>query len=429
MLKWGVSMNTEITRISAREILDSRGNPTVEAEVTLGGGVSARASVPSGASTGEHEAHEWRDGDKRRYGGRGVLGAVEHIEQEIAPALLGLSATCQQELDRRMVELDGTARKDRLGANALLAVSLAAARAAAQAVGLPLYRYLGGAHAHVLPAPMMNVINAGAHSDAPIDFQEFMIVPSGLPSFHEALRCGSEVFHALGEVLRAKGQSTAVGDEGGYAPHLPGVQAVLDAAMSAISRAGYEPGRDVFLALDVAASEFYDEESGLYCLRKSTQETLTAQELTAWYEELLGRYPLISIEDGCAENDWEGWQQLTRTLGARCMLVGDDLFVTNTRFLQQGISQGVANAILIKPNQIGTLSETLGAIRLAQTHGYATIISHRSGETDDSFIADLAVASNSGYIKAGSLSRYDRLAKYNRLLRIEEDLGRNACYH
>lgn len=421
-------MMTRITHIHAREILDSRGNPTLEAEVTLENGTRAMASVPSGASTGKHEAREWRDGDPTRYNGLGVAQAAEHVRAEIAPALLGLDATEQAELDRRMIELDGSDYKERLGANALLAVSLAAAKAAARALRLPLYRYLGGVGARRLPVPMMNVINAGAHSDAPIDFQEFMIVPQGLGSFHEALRCGSEVFHALGDVLRSKKLSVSVGDEGGYAPMLPGARAALDAIMSAISRAGYEPGKDVGLALDVAAGEFYCADSKLYHFRKSSGESLTAHELVSLYDKLLEQYPIISIEDGCAENDPEGWQMLTRALGDRCRLVGDDLFVTNTRFLRRGIAQGVANAILIKPNQIGTLTETLDAIRLAATHAYTPIVSHRSGETEESFIADLAVASNAEWIKAGSLSRSDRLAKYNRLLRIEESLGRNALY-
>ena len=421
-------MNTQITHIHAREILDSRGNPTLEAEITLACGTRAMASVPSGASTGEHEAHEWRDADPARYGGRGVAQAVEHVLHEISPMLLGQDAADQAELDRRLCEVDGSPHKERLGANALLAVSLAAARAASRALHLPLFRYLGGAGARVLPVPMMNVINAGAHSDAPIDFQEFMIVPKGLPCFREALRCGSEVFHALAETLRCKKLSTAVGDEGGYAPMLPGVQAALDVIMTAICRAGYEPGKHVFLALDAAASEFYCAEKKLYCFRKSDGQSLTAQELVSLYEKLVSQYPIISLEDGCAENDWDGWALLTRALGARCRLVGDDLFVTNPRFLRRGITQGVANSILIKPNQIGTLSETLDTIRLARAHAYSAIISHRSGETEDSFIADLAVGVNAGWIKAGSLSRSDRLAKYNRLLRIEESLGRNAVY-
>lgn len=421
-------MKTQITRIYAREILDSRGNPTLEAEITLECGTRAMASVPSGASTGEHEAHELRDGDKSRYGGKGVEQAVSHVLDDIAPALLGMDAADQAGVDRRMVEVDGTPHKERLGANAMLAVSLAVARAVSRALKQPLFRYLGGVGARVLPVPMMNVLNAGAHSDAPIDFQEFMIVPAGFSCFREALRCGSEVFHALADVLRSKKLSVSVGDEGGYAPLLPGVQAALDVIMTAISRAGYQPGRDVFLALDVASSEFYCAEKKTYCFRKSSGESLSAQELIAFYEELLCRYPIISLEDGCAENDWAGWQALTQALGNRCRLVGDDLFVTNTHFLRQGIAQGVANAILIKPNQIGTLTETLDTIRLATSHGYTPIISHRSGETEDSFIADLAVATNAGWIKAGSLSRSDRLAKYNRLLRIEETLGASALY-
>lgn len=394
----------------------------------LEGGALGTASVPSGASTGEHEAHEWRDGDAARFGGRGVALAVAHIHHELAPALLGADATCQREVDRRMIEVDGSPQKARLGANALLAVSLATARAAAQALHLPLYRYLGGVNAHVLPVPMMNVINAGAHSDAPIDFQEFMIVPSGLPSFHEALRCGSEVFHALGDVLRSKKLGTAVGDEGGYAPHLPGVRAALDAVMSAISRAGYEPGRDVFLALDVAASEFYDAQKKLYHLRKSTGQSLSPGEMVAFLTELTEHYPISSVEDGCAEDDPEGWALLTAALGKRCRLVGDDLFVTNAHYLRRGIARGIANAVLIKPNQVGTLSETLDTVLLATRHAYTPIVSHRSGETEDSFIADLAVGANAGFIKAGSLSRSDRLAKYNRLLRIEAELGRSAVY-
>ena len=423
------AMNTRtISKVTAREILDSRGNPTMEAEVTLSNGILGRASVPSGASTGEHEAHEWRDGDKTRYRGKGVARAVQHVVEEIAPALCGMDATDQIGVDARMRELDGTPNKSRLGANALLAVSLATARVAAQATGQPLYRYLGGPNAHVLPVPMMNVINGGAHSDAPIDFQEFMIMPKGLPSFREALRCGAEVFHALADVLRARGLSTAVGDEGGYAPKLNGTEDALDCIMQAITRAGYEPGKDVFLALDVASSEFYEPESNRYVFRKSTGASLTAAELTDYYKGLISRYPIISIEDGCAENDWEGWKQLTDTIGDRCQLVGDDLFVTNVDFLRRGIRSGVANSILVKLNQIGTLSETFEAVRLAMTNRYSAIISHRSGETEDAFIADLAVATNAGQIKTGSLSRVDRLAKYNQLLRIEEQLGAAAVY-
>ena len=422
-------MNTStISKVTAREILDSRGNPTMEAEVTLSNGIMGRASVPSGASTGEHEAHEWRDGDKSRYCGKGVAGAVAHVHEEIAPALCGMDATDQIGVDTRMRELDGTPNKSRLGANALLSVSLATARAAAQATGQPLYRYLGGPNAHILPVPMMNVINGGAHSDAPIDFQEFMIMPRGLPTFREALRCGAEVFHALAAVLRKRGLSTAVGDEGGYAPKLNGTEDALDCIMQAISNAGYEPGKDVFLALDVASSEFYDPESNRYVFKKSTGDSLSAAELTDYYKGLISRYPVISIEDGCAENDWEGWKLLTDTLGDRCQLVGDDLFVTNVDFLRRGIRSGVANSILVKLNQIGTLSETFEAVRLAMINRYTAVISHRSGETEDAFIADLAVATNAGQIKTGSLSRVDRLAKYNQLLRIEEQLGNAAVY-
>ncbi len=422
-------MNTRtISKVTAREILDSRGNPTMEAEVWLSNGIMGRASVPSGASTGEHEAHEWRDGDKGRYCGKGVAGAVAHVQEEIAPALCGMDATDQIGVDTRMREQDGTPNKSRLGANALLAVSLATTRAAAQATGQPLYRYLGGPNAHILPVPMMNVINGGAHSDAPIDFQEFMIMPKGLPTFREALRCGAEVFHALAAVLRKRGLSTAVGDEGGYAPKLNGTEDALDCIMQAISNAGYEPGKDVFLALDVASSEFYDPESNRYVFKKSTGDSLTAAELTDYYKGLISRYPVISIEDGCAENDWEGWKLLTDTIGDRCQLVGDDLFVTNVDFLRKGIRTGVANSILVKLNQIGTLSETFEAVRLAMINRYTAVVSHRSGETEDAFIADLAVATNAGQIKTGSLSRVDRLAKYNQLLRIEEQLGSAAVY-
>ncbi len=422
-------MRTSISKITAREILDSRGNPTVEAEVWLEGGAVGIAGVPSGASTGEHEACELRDGDKTRYRGKGVLKAVNYANTELAAALRGMDATEQIAVDAKMRAVDGTANKSRVGANAVLAISLATARAAAQAVGQPLYRYLGGPNAHILPVPMMNVLNAGAHSDAPIDFQEFMIIPNGLPTYREALRCGAEVFHALADVLRKSGLSTAVGDEGGYAPNLKSADAALESIVTAISQAGYEPGKDVFLALDVASSEFYDAESGLYVFKKSTGDKLTAAELTSYYADLIKRYPIISIEDGCAENDWDGWKHLTDTLGNRCRLVGDDLFVTNTDFLRRGIEQGVANSILVKLNQIGSLSETFEAVRLATTNAYTAVISHRSGETEDSFIADLAVATNAGQIKTGSLSRADRLAKYNRLLRIESELGNAAAYH
>ncbi len=421
-------MNASIAKITAREILDSRGNPTVEAEVQLSSGIVGLASVPSGASTGEHEACELRDGDKGRYRGKGVQQAVTHANKDLAPALIGLDARDQISVDRVMREVDGTPNKSRVGANAVLAISLATARAAAQATGQPLYRYLGGPNAHILPVPMMNVLNAGAHSDAPIDFQEFMIVPRGLPSFREALRCGAEVFHALAAVLRKKGMSTAVGDEGGYAPNLKSADEALDVIMSAIENAGYKAGEEVSLALDVASSEFYDAESGLYIFKKSSGERLSAAELTEYYKGLIERYPIVSIEDGCAENDWDGWKLLTNSIGDRCQLVGDDLFVTNTDFLRRGINEGVANSILVKLNQIGSLSETFEAVRLATTNAYTAVISHRSGETEDSFIADLAVATNAGQIKTGSLSRADRLAKYNQLLRIEEQLGAAARY-
>ncbi len=421
-------MSDMICRVTAREILDSRGNPTVEADVELKSGVLGRASVPSGASTGEHEACELRDGDTGRYGGKGVSRAVANVRGEIAAAIVGMPASHQQELDVRMCELDGTPTKSRLGANAILAVSLAAARAAALASRQPLYRYLGGAGARVLPVPMMNVINAGAHSDAPIDFQEFMIVPHGLPSFSEAVRCGAEIFHALGGVLRARGFATSVGDEGGYAPKLHGVEDALECILLATEAVGYRPGEQVSLALDVAASEFFDAQKGLYVLSRSGGRELTAAQLIDFYRRLLENYPIVSIEDGCAENDWEGWRQLTAELGERCRLVGDDLFVTNPRFLRRGITEHAGNAILIKPNQIGTLSETMEAVRLAQRHGYAAIISHRSGETKDAFIADLSVGLGTGFIKAGSLSRSDRMAKYNQLLRIEEELGSAAVY-
>ncbi len=422
-------MSDTICSVTAREILDSRGNPTVEAEVRLlEGGAHARASVPSGASTGEHEARELRDGDSSRYGGKGVQRAVMNVRAEISSALVGMRATQQAGVDARLSELDGTPDKSRLGANALLAVSLANARAAARFCHLPLYRYLGGAGARVLPVPMMNVINAGAHSDAPIDFQEFMIVPHGLPSFREAVRCGAEIFHALGGVLRARGFATSVGDEGGYAPKLHGIEDALECILLATEAAGYRPGEQVSLALDVAASEFYDEAKGRYVLTRSGGKELGADELISYYRRLLEAYPIVSIEDGCAEDDWEGWRHLTAELGGHCRLVGDDLFVTNTDFLRRGIDEHVANAILVKPNQIGTLSETMEAVRLAQAHGYAAIISHRSGETADAFIADLSVGLGTGFIKAGSLSRSDRLAKYNRLMQIEEELGDAALY-
>ncbi|MBT9449559.1 phosphopyruvate hydratase [Akkermansia glycaniphila] len=417
-----------ITETKAREILDSRGNPTVEVDVRLAGGAVGRAAVPSGASTGEHEAWELRDGDKSRYLGKGVQKAVDNVNDIIAPELAGMRATDQVYLDHLLINLDGTPNKARLGANAILGVSLAIARAAAQQLGVPLHRYLGGPNAKVLPVPMMNIINGGAHSDAPIDFQEFMIVPKGAPTFKEALRYGVEVFHALKSVLHDRGLATTVGDEGGFAPTLKSADDALDCIMKAIEKAGYRPGEDIAIALDVASSEFYDAESGLYVFKKSDQSRRTAADLVAYYKELQAKFPIVSIEDGCAENDWAGWKVLTDELGRTMQLVGDDLFVTNVDFLRKGIDQGVANSILVKVNQIGTLTETLDAVELARTNRYTAVISHRSGETEDSTIADLAVATNAGQIKTGSLSRSDRLAKYNQLLRIEEDLYEDAIY-
>ena len=417
-----------ITETKAREILDSRGNPTVEVDVRLAGGAVGRAAVPSGASTGEHEAWELRDGDKSRYLGKGVQKAVDNVNDIIAPELAGMRATDQVYLDHLLINLDGTPNKARLGANAILGVSLAIARAAAQQLGVPLHRYLGGPNAKVLLVPMMNIINGGAHSDAPIDFQEFMIVPKGAPTFKEALRYGVEVFHALKSVLHDRGLATTVGDEGGFAPTLKSADDALDCIMKAIEKAGYRPGEDIAIALDVASSEFYDAESGLYVFKKSDQSRQTAADLVAYYKELQAKFPIVSIEDGCAENDWAGWKVLTDELGRTMQLVGDDLFVTNVDFLRKGIDQGVANSILVKVNQIGTLTETLDAVELARTNRYTAVISHRSGETEDSTIADLAVATNAGQIKTGSLSRSDRLAKYNQLLRIEEDLYEDAIY-
>lgn len=419
----------KIANIHAREILDSRGNPTLEVDVVLNNGVLARAAVPSGASTGENEALELRDGDKKRYGGKGVLKAVENVNSHIAPLLIGLSPFEQRTIDRIMIEADGSETKSHLGANAILGVSLAVARAAAAAKNMPLYRYLGGENAHKLPVPMMNIINGGSHSDAPIAFQEFMIRPVGASSFHEALRMGAEVFHSLKSVLKQRGLSTAVGDEGGFAPALDGVEDALQMILLAIEKAGYRAGKDVTIALDCAASEFYAE--GVYDYRRFEGEKArirTSEEQVEYLETLVSKYPIDSIEDGMSENDWVGWEMLTRRIGDKCQLVGDDLFVTNVKFLRRGIDQKCGNAILIKPNQIGSLSETLDAIDLAKANGFATIISHRSGETEDTTIADIAVATNSGQIKTGSLSRSERIAKYNRLLRIEEQLGAEAKY-
>lgn len=419
----------KIEKITAREILDSRGNPTVEVDVELESGARGRASVPSGASTGEHEALELRDGDSSRYGGKGTLKAVANVNEVIAPALLGVSASEQRRIDRMMIDLDGTPTKSRLGANAILGVSLAVAKAAANYLGLPLYRYLGGTNTYVMPVPMMNIINGGSHSDAPIAFQEFMIRPVGAPSFREGLRMGAEVFHALKKVLHSRGLSTAVGDEGGFAPALAGTEDALDSIMAAIAAAGYKAGRDVTIGMDCASSEFYRD--GVYDYTVFEGEKgcrRTADEQIDYLEQLITKYPIDSIEDGMSENDWEGWRRLTERIGGRCQLVGDDLFVTNVEFLSRGIAEHCANAILIKVNQIGSLSETMDAIEMAHRHGYATVTSHRSGETEDATIADIAVATNSGQIKTGSLSRSDRMAKYNQLLRIEEELGDLAVY-
>ena len=418
----------EIIDVRGREITDSRGNPTVEVDVALAGGAIGRASVPSGASTGEHEAWELRDGDAKRYGGKGVLKAVENINKIIAPEVSGHDATLQPAIDKIMIDLDGTPNKSRLGANAILGVSLAVAKAAAIQLNLPLFKYLGGPNAKVLPVPMMNIINGGAHSDSPIDFQEFMIMPKGAPTFREALRYGAEVFHALKDVLHDRGLSTAVGDEGGFAPSLKSADDALECIAQAVKRAGYTLGTDIFIALDVASSEFYDPSQNLYVFKKSDGRGRTAEELTAYYQELQKKYPIISIEDGCAENDWLGWEQLTKAMGHNTQLVGDDLFVTNVEFLNQGISRHVANAVLVKVNQIGSLTETLDTVELAKDNKYSAIISHRSGETEDATIADIAVATNAGQIKTGSLSRSDRMAKYNQLLRIEEELGDDAVY-
>lgn len=419
----------KIVKIIGREILDSRGNPTVEVEVWLASGVMGRASVPSGASTGIHEAIELRDADKSRYNGKGVLKAVKHVNDTIAPRLLGMSALQQADIDKAMIALDGTPTKSRLGANAILGVSLAVAQAAAAYLKMPLYRYLGGEQAHVMPIPMMNIINGGSHSNAPIAFQEFMIRPVGASSFHEGLRMGVEVFHALKSVLAKRNLSTAVGDEGGFAPELTGTEDALDCLMQAIRRAGYEPGKDVRIALDCASSEFFVD--GIYDYSKFEGEKgkrRTSEEQIDYLERLISQYPIDSIEDGMSEEDWAGWQKLTERIGQRCQLVGDDLFVTNVEYLSKGIQKHCANAILIKVNQIGTLTETLAAIDMAQRHGYNSIVSHRSGETEDTCIADIAVATNSGQIKTGSLSRSERVAKYNQLLRIEEMLGAKAVY-
>jgi enolase len=416
---------TMIERVNAREILDSRGNPTVEAEVTLASGIIGRAAVPSGASTGENEALELRDADKKRYCGKGVLKAVANVNGPISKAVTGRDALMQADVDLAMLAADGTPNKRKLGANAILAVSLATARAAADAIGVPLYAYLGGVGARTLPVPMMNVLNGGAHADNNVDFQEFMIVPGGLPTFTEALRAGVEVFHSLKAVLKKRGHSTSVGDEGGFAPNLKSNDEAIEAILEAINQAGYKPGEHIALALDPASSEFYDR--GLYVFKK-TGARMSSDEMVGLYTSWVNQYPIISIEDGLAESDWAGWASLTKELGSRVQLVGDDLFVTNTQYLARGIRENVANSILIKVNQIGSLTETLDTIEMAKTHGYTCVISHRSGETEDTFIADLAVATNAGQIKTGSASRTDRIAKYNQLLRIEEELGTAARY-
>ncbi len=419
-------MTPAILDIHAREILDSRGNPTIEVDVTLEDGTMGRAAVPSGASTGEHEAVELRDGDKSRYLGKGTLKAVENVNEKIAENVIGMDASEQIQVDRMMIALDGTHNKSELGANAILGVSLAVAKAAANFYGMPLYRYIGGTNARTTPAPMMNILNGGRHADNTVDIQEFMIMPLGAASFGDALRVGTEIFHTLKGVLKSKGYNTSVGDEGGFAPSLTSNEEALDVIMEAISKAGYTPGEQVALALDVAASEMV--EGNQYKFYKSNQQLHTVEQMVTWYDSLTSNYPIVSIEDGLGENDWAGWKMLTETIGSRVQLVGDDLFVTNPEFLARGIEEGVGNAILIKVNQIGTLTETLDAIQLASRHGYRSIISHRSGETEDSTIADIAVATNAGQIKTGAPSRTDRVAKYNQLLRIEEALGTDAIY-
>jgi enolase 1/2/3 len=419
---------TNIAQIKGREVIDSRGNPTVEAEVSLTGGAVGSAIVPSGASTGEHEAWELRDEVKERFLGRGVAKAVANISKAIAKEVVGLDALDQIRVDKTMLALDGTPNKAKLGANAILAVSLATARAAASQLGLPLFKYLGGPNAKVLPVPMMNIVNGGAHSDAPVDFQEFMVMPKGLPTFSEALRAGCEIFHALKSVLKARGLSTAVGDEGGFAPNFKSAEDALETIAKAVNKAGYKLGEQIFFALDVASSEFYDAKTKRYIFKKSDGSKRNASELIAYYQELAKNFPIISIEDGCAENDWDGWKKLTDAMGSTMQLVGDDLLVTNVKFLRKAIDSGVANSILVKVNQIGSLTETLDAIELARENKFTAIISHRSGESEDTTIADIAVATNAGQIKTGSLSRTDRVAKYNQLLRIEEMLGEDAIY-
>lgn len=417
-----------ITEINAREILDSRGNPTIEVEVWTESGAMGKAAVPSGASTGKFEAVELRDNDPKRYMGKGVKNAVDHVESMIRPELIGMSVIRQRESDAYMIEIDGTPNKSKLGANAILGVSMAIARAAAEELGIPLYRYLGGPNAHIMPVPMMNILNGGSHADNSIDFQEFMILPVGADRFSEGLRMGVEIFHQLKKVLKDKGYSTNVGDEGGFAPNLGSNQEAIEMVLTAIEKSGYRPGEDVVIAMDAAASEFYNEEEGVYHFKKSSGEKLTASDMVSFWKNWCDQYPIFSIEDGLYEDDWAGWQQLTKTLGSKVQLVGDDLFVTNTQRLSRGIQEDVANSILIKVNQIGSVSETMDAVHMAHRNAYTSVISHRSGETEDTFIADLAVALNTGQIKTGSASRSDRIAKYNRLLWIEEDLGDVAIY-
>ena len=417
-----------ITHVHAREILDSRGNPTIEVEVETASGFVGRAMVPSGASTGEREALELRDGDPSRYGGKGVLQAVENVNNILIDVVLGMDVTDQAAIDKALIDADGTKDKSKYGANAILGISLAVAHAAADYYGLPLYRYLGGINAKTLPVPMMNVLNGGSHADSSVDFQEFMIMPVGAKSIREAIRMGAETFHALKKVLKSKGQVTAVGDEGGFAPNLEDNEAPLKCIMEAIEAAGFRAGEDICIAMDVAASEFYNTETKMYDLKKSGQGSKTTDEMIAWYDELVEKYPIISIEDGLGERDWDGWKKLTEHLGKKIQIVGDDLFVTNPAILQEGIDKDIANSILIKVNQIGTLTETFDAMELAKKHGYTAVVSHRSGETEDATIADIAVAFNAGQIKTGSMSRTDRIAKYNQLLRIEEELGDVALF-
>lgn len=419
---------TTIIDVLGREILDSRGNPTLEVEVQLESGVIGRAAVPSGASTGEHEAVELRDGDKTRYLGRGVLKAVDIVNEKIADDIINMDAVDQAEVDQLLIAMDGTPNKEILGANAILGVSLAVAKAAAETLGLPLYRYIGGVNARTLPVPMMNILNGGSHADNNVDFQEFMIMPAGADCFSDALRMGAEIFHSLKSVLKKKGYNTAVGDEGGFAPNLKSNDEAIEVILDAITKAGYKPGEEIFLALDVASSEMYQKEKRAYQFFKSSKEEKSSEQMVSFYENWVNQYPIISIEDGLDENDWEGWKMLTERIGSKIQLVGDDLFVTNTKRLSQGIEKNIANSILIKVNQIGTLTETLDAIEMAKKAGYTNVISHRSGETEDTTIADIAVATNAGQIKTGSLSRTDRIAKYNQLLRIEEELGPIAIY-